>query len=221
MPASFTVKATQGGNTATGMSMVLKVITGAALAQPGVTGTQQFTSANPDISVTPAGSGSTVYGALLCSGTGAVTANGSTTFLQTTSGSGLRYVQFSGPSTTASSAQDLGTTGATTGLDIAVAEILAGPGLTLAEDASSPAVTAFSATFNITTASFTPPRGSLLVLMVSSNGSAGTTTMAITDTSGQNLTWAEQAKANGNSKGYAGVWSAQMPAPGGFFGFFR
>ncbi len=65
----------------------------------------------------------------------------------------------------------------------------------------------------LTSASFTPPANSLIVVMVGSDGAAaGTaTTMAVTDTGG-GLTWAEKAKANSTTSTYAGVWIAQVPA---------
>jgi hypothetical protein len=201
---AFTVKAQQGGNTANGIAVVLKVVTGASASQPGTTGN----AAAFNISINPLATGSWIYGALLGGATG-LSGESGTTFQQSVASSGLRYCQFRTTATTTASTPI--TVGSTTGtaLGIAATEILHQG--TLAEDASAPAVSGFVNATSFTSAAFTPPFSSLLVLMASSNGAAGTTTMAVTDTSGYGLTWVEQAKANGGSAGYSGVWTAQMP----------
>jgi hypothetical protein len=204
---AFTVKAQQGGATATSMSLVLKVVTGAAPVQPGTTANANAISE----SVTPLDTGSWIYGAILAGATGSLTALSGNTFSQAATGGGLHTAQLRTTSTVTGGTPI--TVGSSTGTAISVvaAEIIAQG--TLAEDASAPAVSGFVIATSITTASFSPPAGSLLVLMVSSNGAAGTTTMAVTDTSALGLTWVEQAKRNGASNGYTGVWTAQMPSP--------
>lgn len=205
---SFTVTATQGGNRASGMAMVLKVVTGTAASQPGAT-TGALTG-TPSIPITPAGTGSWVYGAILAD-SGTWTADAAATFEQNVSSGGLEYIQLRSTSTTTSGTPvTLGGTSSATGLSIALCEILAAG--TLAEDASSPAVSAYHSSQSVTTAAFNPPGSAVLVAMISSNGTAGTTTMAVTDSSNLGLTWVEQMKENGSSKGYAGVWTAQLPA---------
>jgi hypothetical protein len=92
---------------------------------------------------------------------------------------------------------------------MAAAEILASG--TIAEDASAPAVVSSNTLTALTTASFTPPDGSLIVVLIGSDGDgSGTTTMAVTDTGG--LTWTPLAQANASNQEYAGVWVAQVPS---------
>jgi len=91
---------------------------------------------------------------------------------------------------------------------------------TLAEDASGPAavsVLGSGSTLTVTTASFSPPAGSLLVALVPSNGGASQVTMTVTDNLGTHLNWHEQVKTNVAGNDYAGVWIADVPgaAPAG------
>ena len=206
---SGTVTATQGGAATAGMAVVLKVVTGAALAQPGAVAS--VLSATPSDTLTPQASGSWVYGAILEAGTAALSELADTTFEQSVTGNGLGYYALrSASATTGGTPATYGASGTVHGISTVLCEILAAG--TLAEDASSPAVSGFVNSEEFTTAAFTPPAGSLLVLMTSANGDTGTTTMSVTDTLGLGLTWTEQAKANGSSSGYSGVWTAQIPA---------
>src|SRR4051812_21284339 len=86
--------------------------------------------------------------------------------------------------------------------------------MAIAIDASSPAlVHGVSVSSTVTTASFTPPAGALLVACVAANSSAGlSTTAAMTDTAG--LTWTQRSVANFAStarSGYAGIYTALVP----------
>jgi hypothetical protein len=202
-----TVTATEGGSTTNGISLQVKVITGQNASPIGIQ--QSATSATPSLS-TGAGvtTGSWVYGSLI--GLATITANGSTTFQSDHSSGGLQYVAMRTTSTmTGGTPVTVGGTGGT-GISIVLQEILAGAGL--AEDASSPAPV-FANTLTVTTASFTPPAGAVLVAMVSSNGAAGVTTMTVSDT-GLGLTWTEQVRQNGAGNGYTGIWTAPVAAGG-------
>lgn len=203
--ATFTVTATQGGASSSGMQITLSVVTGASASQPGtVNGTL---SATPSLSITPQANQSLIFGSILGLD-GTWTELASTVFLNNSDNDGLRYVHFySAATTTAGTPVTMGATASVNSISISLAEILASG--TLAIDGSSPA-SAYAEATAVTTASFTPPQPSLLVAMVSSNGSSGTTTMGLTDTSGLGLSWTEQQKENGSSSGYSGVWTAPL-----------
>lgn len=205
---SFTVTATQGGSVDIGMTLVVKVVTGQAASPIGASAT--LTSATPSNSITPAGTGSWVYGANLGL-LGTYTPNGSTTYQQDSHGAGLELVSLRSTGvTSAGTPVTLGGTATASSISIALLEILAGSGL--AEDASSPAPVGFTSATTLASAAFTPPAGSLLVASIETNGGGAVTTMAVTDTSGLGLTWTERVKANGAGNGYAGVWTALVPS---------
>lgn len=188
------------------MAATLKVLTGAK--QVGQTAT--VTSVTPNNPITPLASNSILYSALLgLSGTYTVVAG--TTTDQDFPGGGLEYLQCRASAlTSAGVPQTVGYTATVNGISQVLAEIEALT--TLAEDASSPAPFNTTNVTAITSAAFTPPAGSLLVLMLSTNGGATSTTVGITDTSGLGLTWTEAVRANTASDGYSGIWTAQMPA---------
>ena len=215
---AMTVTATAGGVVSNGLGVAVKVLTGGAAAQPGNThGSTQPTQNLYGDAITPTFTGSLVYGAFL----GNFAANwtpfsGATAaFIQNTSNgaSGLEYIALkSAATTTAATPVTLGCSSSTAnGISLSLCEIKAAG--TLAEDASAPAASGFLAATTWTSASFTPPAGVVLVVMVSSNGGAGVTTMAVSDTSG--LTWTEQVHQNTSGDGYSGVWTAVTPPPGG------
>lgn len=213
----FSVTATQAGGVFQGQSMVLRVLTGAAAAtsQPGATAGNATFSPPQDQAITPAATGSLVYGAWLgyASGTYAPTA---ATFVFQDVESGASVAQFrSADYTTASTPVTLGNGGTNDGIGITLAEILAAGGQTLTEDPSSPSPVAYDNVTATTTPAFQPPPGSLLVVAVSAIGSfnaGGVTTMTLSDTSGLGLTWTQVAVENGTGNGYVGVWVAQVPA---------
>jgi hypothetical protein len=83
----------------------------------------------------------------------------------------------------------------------------------LTVDASSPAAVASSGT-SVTTASFTPPVGSLLVALVSVGNPARTTGTPATGTvTSSGLTWVLKQRQNDQAGGYGGaeVWIADAP----------
>ena len=121
-----------------------------------------------------------------------------------------RYAQFHLASLTTASTPVVAGSSAGAAVGIAAAEILASG--SLAENSSAPAVSGVVNATSFTTAAFTPPAPSLLVVMVSALGGAAVCTMALSDTSGLGLNWTEQAKYNASGAGYNGVWTAQVPA---------
>lgn len=204
---SFTVTATESGSTQSGVSMALLVFTGAAVSQPGTTGGATGTTAN--LMINPTGNGSYIIGAIL-GGNATFTAESGTTYLQNNTNAGLHWIQFrDAGGTTAGNTETVGSTSTANGISVVAAEILASG--TLAIDSSTPAATAYANALSNTTASFTPPAGALLALLVCSNGAGGVVSISVSDTSGLGLTWTEQEKQNGAGHGYTGVWTAQMP----------
>jgi len=216
---SITVTATQtgAGGTFNGMALTVRVLTGQAASPIGATASSG-TVATPELAITPSGTGSWVYGAVAnFNGSSGQTAASGTTFSQnvgdTTNGG--NYGTFRSTSTTTSGTPvTLGATAPTGAgnIGIALLEILKGTGL--AEDASSPAGVSTTSAITVTTASFTPPPGSLLVAKVASD-SDGTAnmTMTVSDTSG--LIWVKRvAASNSNAAGteeVATVWTAVVP----------
>jgi WD40 repeat protein len=211
---AFTVTATQGGSTGNGMILRVMVLTQAAATQNGATANTNFASLTNThtLSITTTQTGSRVYGAIEWSSNSAATAAALTTLIDDVADATNQdeYVTFKATSLTGTpGATTLGATSAGTATGpFAMAEIKTAG--TLTEDASGPAVASTTTATAVTTASFTPPGGSLLVALVSSDGGAGTCTMALSDTSGLGLSWVEQVK--NNAADYAGVWIAQMPS---------
>src|SRR5579864_1728600 len=211
---AITVTATQGGSTAAGMALRVFVLTQAAATQNGATtnnlflGVTSFTQ-----SITTTQTGSRVYGASAPTPSGTMTAAALTTLVDSVADStnNEQYVTFKATSLTGTpGATTLGFTAATASSGpFAMLEILTAG--TLTEDGSGPAVVSTMTLMAVTTASFTPPAGSLLVALVASDGGTGTTTMALSDTSGLGLTWVEKSKNNQVAGDYAGVWIAQLP----------
>lgn len=208
-PISLAVTATEGGSTNNGIGLTVKVITGADLNQNG-----QFNSTGtittPNLSITPKRSGSWVYGALLDDASSTVwAAHAGTTFglnFSDATNTACYGTYRSTSTTTALTAVVLGadTPSATGGL--AQAEIV--PIGVLAEDVTSPPSVTATGAHTVSTITFTPPAGSLLVAMVAADGGAAVATMVV---SGGPLVWAEVVKQNASGAGYVGVWVARVP----------
>jgi len=215
----LTVTATQGGSAFQGLGLQVKVLTGAepAASQAGGTGTAAGSAAN-QVSVTTTQTGSYVYVAL-SEGEPATAAAGCTilgSYSDAVNGGewygAIRTVSATGTPGAVTVGGNL-TSGASF-VDIAAAEILAAT--SIAEDASSPVYAATSTATAITTASFSPPAGSLLVAIVASDGAAdgvSDTTMSVADT--MSLTWTPLAQAADPSTCYAGIFVADVPAAAG------
>jgi hypothetical protein len=205
---TLTVTATQGGGTFGGMLLRVLVLTNTATVQNGAT---VFTSAAYNASITTTVTGSRVYGATT-SGHDVPVAEPLCTFIDAYSDA--TNLEYYGSFRTTSATGTPGATlvGSSTAYDgfggMAAAEIL--PNGTITEDGSAPVVVTSDTLTALTTASFTPPDGSLLVALIGSDGSgSATTTMTV---SGGGLTWTEQAKANASNQEYAGVWIARVAA---------
>jgi hypothetical protein len=212
---AITVTATQGGSTAAGMALRVFVLTQAAATQNGATANNLFLGVTSfTLSITTTQTGSRVYGASAPTPSASMTAAALTTLVDNIADgtNNEQYVTFKATSLT-------GTPGATT-LGFTAPSASSGPFAqaeiktagTLTEDASAPAVVSTTTLTAVTTASFTPPAGSLLVALVASDGGTGVTTMALSDTGAH--TWTELVKNNVAGGDYAGVWIAQIPAGG-------
>jgi hypothetical protein len=194
--------------------MVLRVyvLTGAAAVQSGAAAAQSASAAH-QATVTTTVTGSRVYGACVNGAAASPTVVSAATTLADAildSGHAKDYATCKATSATGTpGATLLGFTDSNNG-GIALFEVL--PAGTVTEDASGPAVVSTTAASTLTTASFTPPDGSLLVALVASNGAtSGTVTMAL---SGGGVTWSAKAEANASNMKYAGVWIAQVAAGG-------
>ena len=218
---ALTVTATASGPYAEqGIALTVKVVTGAAASQPGTTAADDTTVTTAELSITPAATGSWVYGAAIngAAATGFTAAAGTVLSANVPdTANTVTYATFrttgttvSGTPVTAGASAPSETAGF---IGVALAEILASG--TLAEDASSPAPVSSSAAVTVTTASFAPPGGCLLVAMVASNTTgAGDLTLGVSDTDG--LSWALLAQSP--SLGTAAVFAARYepassPAP--------
>lgn len=211
---TLTVTATQGGVTGNGMLLRVLVLTGAKTVanQTGGLNNVSFTSGAASLSVTTTQTGSRVYaGCSDGSPASALTPNGVTTVIDDVADAtnGEHYITWKATSLTGTPGPTTlgGTAGSSSG-PLAALEVLTSG--TLAEDGSAPAVVSTTSATTVTTASFTPVSGALLVALIGSDGGAGTTTMTVTDNLGTHLNWTEQVKNNASD--YAGVWIADVPA---------
>jgi hypothetical protein len=214
---SRTVTATASGSGSTnGILLRVAVLDNAATVQTGAATANSDAFTVPDKAITPTATGSLIYGSLVQGASSSTfTAASGTTFSANVSDTthGAAYGTFRTTSTTTSGTPV--TVGATAPTipsgegNIALLEILAAG--TLAEDATTPAAVSTTTAKTITTASFTPPAGTLLVAQVAADYSGSSTvTMAVTDTGG--LSW---AKVVADPIGLASVWIAQVPAAAG------
>src|SRR5580692_2071728 len=169
----MTVTATQGGMTANGLLLRVKVLTGASAGQPGATGI--FASGGTsacEASLTTTVTGSAVYGAAMKGVQSSFSADAAAVLIDNVPDTiqGNQYGTF-GP------AALTGTPGALTigfsspssadETNVAAAEIL--PAGTIAEDPTGPAPVSSLTATSVMTASFSPPGGSVLVALVSSD----------------------------------------------------
>ena len=214
----MTVTATQGGSTANGLALRVFTLTGAAAvaAQAGGSASAHITAALAFTASITTAAGSNVYGASSRGGPTQVSTGSNATLVDDVQDStnGERYVTVKALNV-ASGATTRGHTTTVTNQSGAVAllEILASG--TLTEDAAnSPAVASTTAALTVTTASFNPGAGSLLVALIASDGGAAVTTMTVTDNLGAHLNWTEKVKNNPSGGDYAGVWIADVPAAG-------
>ena len=215
--ASYTVTATATNNTFDGGLLQVEVLDNAAVAASPATGSST-TAYNCSVSTTT--DGSYVFGvAYNASAQTTFTAESNCTKLTDYSNatSQCEYATFRTTNTTS------GTPGATTvGFSTAFAtyygacamEILASGG-TLTIDGSSPAAVDSATATSFTTASFSPPGGTVLVAMFAVTGNFSAATCAGTVSSTPSLTWTQRVAVTSNVGGVSsciGVWTAVVPA---------
>lgn len=202
-----TVTASQGGSTSIGMAMALRVLTGQNASPLGIS--QGATNTTPSLAT---GTGVTTGSVVLFANlglSGTYTVNGASTYFQNLSGGGLELISGRANGTmTGGVSVTVGGTATANSIAIALQEILKGAG---AITDTSVYTSGFSSTTALTSSTITPASGGLLVAMVSSNGGAGVTTMAMSDTMG--LTWTACASnQNGAGNGFTGLFTAPVPA---------
>lgn len=192
--------ASSGSGAADGTMLALRVLNNASLTQNGATAAN-ISATKPQGAITPHATGSFIYGSAIV-GDGVTTAPSSplanTTSLVSASdtSNGYAHAAFRSTAVTASTSSatyGYGSPTVTAGqANYVLVEFLASGG-TLAEDASTPAAAYTAVATTITTASFTPPAGSVLAAMVTANTTgAAANTIALTD-SASAYTWTELA----------------------------
>lgn len=212
---AITVTANETGTTFNGVLLTVKVLTQVAASPIGATAVQSSSvAAAHQASITTTQTGSRVYGALASAGSGtAFTANANTTLYanQQDSSNGLYTGSCRSTSATGTpGAISIGASLPSTAGGCGLLEILANG--TITEDASSPAaIYSGTGSHTVTTASFTPPPGSLLVAMVAADASTATV-IGVSDSS--SLVWTQQVAAQTTGALYAGVWTAVVPGGG-------
>jgi hypothetical protein len=212
---SMSVTATaSGAHESPGITLEVQVWTGQAAVPLGASLGSAAVNP-PEDNITPTVIGSMIFGCINSqtgAATGPFTPNGNTTFGNNFYDSNPKaiYSSFHSTSkTTALVATSYGATLPAINCHIAMAELLPGTGLTL--DASTPAIPTpvpfSSGLFTISTAAFTPPAGSILVAMVSSNydGAGLPITMTV---AGGGLTWTKVAD---DADAISTVWFAVVP----------
>jgi hypothetical protein len=210
---AMTVTATQGTTPSNGMQLSIKVLTNAAVAG-SQSGASFISSTAINGSIVTTVAGSIVYIAVtnenvvaaepLCT---IINSFHDTTNLE-------YYTSLRTTSATGTPGSTLvGCTGTASFPGIAAQEILAAG--TITEDGSAPIPATTMTATAVTSASFTPPAGSLIVAMIACNGagSGSAETCTVTDTGG-GLTWIQKAHTTAAASLYAGVWIASVPGGG-------
>lgn len=214
---SFTVTATaSGAGSVNGTALQVVVLTnavesGGASAAFSNTGT----SATVAASLTPNASGSVVAYGMQVYPSDTLAANNSyyNTPVSDPDGSFYTAAKYTG-TVTAGTPVTCGTTISGQYSAIAAYEIEGISG-SPSQDASTPAFASTTSAKAVTSAAFTPPAGSVLVALVTSNGNTGgTIAEAITDTSGLGLTWTQRVTASpsGSPGSQAAVFTATVPS---------
>lgn len=208
-PSNFTVTATQGGSVATSMVMSVRVITGAAGVQNGSVASASLGSGATQVSITPTTNNSWVYAGFNSGGLGSFTPAANNTqevnFAGTSNQIGITR---STSTLTGGTPFTAGTTAPSGGGQIVAAEVISAG--TLAEDASSPPVVTTAGSGPITSAAFSPPSGSIVLVIVATGGSAGVSTLTLTNSGG--LTFTQLVTANASLFGVHAIFVAFIPA---------
>lgn len=222
---AFTVTATQSGSSSSagGVFLRLLVLTGAnaagGTAAAGVSGS----GATAQASISPAGTSSLIVYALSVDGVAVPAAAASNTYYGTSDNTtftwGSAHGHYSGTVTAGTPVTAGAGSAAGDHSNWAIYEILATGGSTPALDASTPTYAAGSDTATAaTTASFTPPPGSVLVAMIIAGGTATGTgiTMTVTDTASSGLVWTRRAvSSTSDSFQPCWVYTTTMAGPSG------
>lgn len=201
---SFTVTVTYTGSQASapGLTFDTRVYTGAQEGG-GASGATGVTSGTPiTVSITPTGTNSLIAFSAgdYSSNTASMSAASNNTLYEAwvsgqNGNAGVVFGHYSS-SVTAGTAVSVGITG-TTGDEHGVAayELMSGSGATPALDASSPAQVNSQTGTSGTTAAFSPPPGSVIILLIDigATNSAGTVSCSVSDTSGLGLVWTQRA----------------------------
>ena len=216
---AMTVTATQGGSgDMNGIALDVRVVTGAAATQNGKTGSS-VTITTPQLSITPNATGSWVYASISAYGSSSTfTANGATTLRENVNQAGNPTTYGTGrtsATTTGGTAVTVGASAPTgfsaDAIQLVLAEILVAAGSSLAEDSSTPAVAYTTTAETVTTASFTPPSGALLVAIVAPNSSGASGTQTITVSDSTSLTWTKLIAISSSGDSANGIWIARVP----------
>lgn len=202
---AITVTATEGGATGAGTYIRVKNLGNAVLAGTPATGNS---GTAPQAAITTTVTGSVVYAAILGGTNTSLTAAPGTATLYDNIADAVNNWRYGSSHTAVTGTPGAVTVGSSTPApgNCALLEILSSGGSITELDNGTIENSTTGAT-TITSPSFTPVPGSLLVALVVSGGS-GAVTMAVSDTSG--LVWTQRS-SNG-SGAYAGVWTAQVPA---------
>jgi phage tail-like protein len=213
---TLSITATQEGvGTNTGMLMRVKVLTGANLHAFGNTATANLdTAANPQIVMSNTVVSSQIYQVYLTTQSAtAYTALAGTTFTDNVADTTNTLYYGTARTTSATSTPGVLTLGSSTPMspisgNACALEIL--PNGTITESGTAPAVADTFVGTAVTSAVFTPPQGSLLVVMIAADASnAGVNEIQVTDTLG--LIWTQNVVLSVQNQGYVGIWTAFVP----------
>jgi hypothetical protein len=216
---AITVTATEAGAaSANGIALKVLVVTGGTAAG-GASNSASGLSTAAQVSLTPNSSNSLLTFAV-------VNGNNSTTFTAATNNTmdmnvsdGTHLTAYGGGHWTSTVTSGVAATvgaSAPTGVPQTIGAYEIQPSGSVAIDGSSPAVVSTTAALTITTASFTPPGGSVLVALVSFNtATSGAYTITVSDSS--SLTWTQRVIGDGPAGGHEGtavIFTATTAATG-------
>ena len=240
VPVEIEVTATQTGGAAEQAGMLMRILvldncasfttqeTSAVAAVSGVTtATQDFNQGY----ITPTTPGSVIYGAAFGYKNGSYTVDAASTEIDNVADTvhSCQYMTAQSSAPTPATPKQIifgWATSPTISGGIAMCEILPATNvftaqpMTITADASSPDLAESDTSIDITTVSFSPPPGSLLVALVSSNSSGtatGNTVQVTSSVVGVNAAtttapiWTEAIAGNTAGCGYAGVWVSYIP----------
>jgi hypothetical protein len=215
----YTVTATQGGATANGMLLRLLVLTGAAVVQNGASGTQSAAAAHTVALMT------TVAGSVVWS----VTYNGNDAAVDPSSGNtaldavldttnDCAYATLFSAATVTPGSFTAGVIDSFNGGCAAMEVLPKKAGTPPAVSGTGPAAASTLTATTVTTASFSPPAGALLLALVSANGTPFTGNPTTVNVAASGLVFSAVAQANALNNQYAGIFTAHIPSSGGSAG---